>query len=147
MSHQDYKAALDTAQQELADLLKRQQEIEQEILRRRRTISSLIELIREGAVESQRKEKIKREIVEAWTRFNQDQSITEDIRKIIRAAGKKGVPKEALRGELSKLGNSIEGHSNPSGTVNAVVKRLIDQGEVVESPGLTTPKTVTWKKS
>jgi hypothetical protein len=142
MTQSDYSAALATAQRELAELEEQQKYIESEIMMRRRTISSLLEIVKR-----ERDSDVKKEVARAWHRYIVEQSITEDIRKIIRAAGTDGIGKDWIRGELAKIGNGIENHSNPAGTINSVVKRLIDKGEVEEfAHPLTGFKTIRWKK-
>jgi hypothetical protein len=142
MTHSDYNAALARAQKELAEFEAQQKHIEGEIMVRRRTIASLLELI-----DRDKDSEVKKELMRSWTRYMVEQSITEDIRKIVRAAGDDGIPKEGIRIELSKLGNSIENHANPAGTINSIVKRLAEKGEVEEhTDGLTGYKTVHWKK-
>jgi hypothetical protein len=139
MAHPDYSAALATAQRELAGLEAEKKRIEAEIMSRRRTIASLMELVKDSD--------IKKEVARAWTGYVLEQSITEDVRKIVYAAGSEGILKEGIRLELSKLGNSIENHSNPAGTINSIVKRLVDQGEVEERRhALTGSKTIHWKR-
>jgi hypothetical protein len=139
MAHPDYSAALATAHRELAELEVQKKRIEIEIMARRRTIASLMEMVKASD--------IRKEVARAWTNYVLEQSITEDVRKIVRAAGREGIPKEGIRLELSKLGNSIENHSNPAGTVNSIVKRLVDQGELEERiDGLSGSKTIHWKR-
>lgn len=148
--YSDYENALKTAQKELAELLNEQKQIEQEILNRRRLISTLLETLKTlkpipPLTRSQ--EEVQREITENWFRYTSEQSITDDVRKIIRAAGPMGIGKESLRTELSKLGNSIEAHANPAGTINSIVRRLIDKGEVEEVPDALGFSTVLrWKE-
>jgi hypothetical protein len=147
MTNKDYKAALETAQKELDDLLKLQAQTEQEIMRRRRTIASLMELVKEESNWNSAADLYARMLSENFTRYTLEQSLTEDIRKIIREAGENGIAKDALRGELSKLGKSIEAHSNPSGTIHSIVKRLIDKDEAEEhTDPMTGYKTIRWKK-
>lgn len=135
MFYDDYEKALRAAEKELADLLLEQKRVEEEILNRRRLISSLVERLKDinpvpPLTRSQ--ETIQRQLVENFHRYTLEQSITEDVRKIIRSAGVRGIPKDRIREELSKLGNSIENHSNPAGTINSIIKRLIEKREVEE---------------
>lgn len=143
MTKPDYKAALVQEQKELTALEQAQRKIEQDILRRRRRIASLMELVKEN---DERNQEIFKQLSESWVRYNADQGLTEDIRKIIRSQGILGISKDSIRKELSKLGKSIEKHANPAGTVNSIVKRLVDKGEVVEEstaiPGYTI---IRWK--
>ncbi len=144
MTRNDYRAALVKALNELTQLEASQKRTEEEILRRRRTISSLTELLRET---DNTNSAVTKQLTESWTRYNTEQSLTEDIRKIIRSYGIVGIAKDAIRGELSKLGRGIEDHANPAGTVNSIVKRLIEKGEVEEASDLLGFNTVIkWKE-
>lgn len=144
MANPDYKAALAQEQKELAALEHAQRKIEQDILRRRRRIASLMELVKES---DERNQEVFKQLAEGWARYNIEQGLTEDIRKIIRSHGTLGVFKDSIRTELSKLGKSIDNHVNPAGTVNSIVKRLVDKGEVVEESTVlpNSPTIVRWK--
>ncbi|HEY6252184.1 MAG TPA: hypothetical protein VI685_19690 [Candidatus Angelobacter sp.] len=129
MTKSDYKAALAQEQKALAALEHAQRKIEQDILRRRRRIASLIELVTES---DERNQEVFKQLAESWVRYNSEQGLTDDVRKIIRSSGAMGIPKEHIRGELSKLGRGIEDHSNPAGTINSIVQRLLDKKEIEE---------------
>jgi hypothetical protein len=144
MTDIDYRTALVAEMNKLAQLEAAKKRTEDEILRCRRRIASLSELVKDA---DEKKSALTRRLVESLARYNVEQSLTDDIRKIIRAAGQFGIPKDAIRSELSKLGNSIENHSNPSGTVNSIVKRLVEKGEVEEASDLLGFNTVVkWKE-
>ena len=141
MSHNIYKAALDTAYRELVELLKQQEKIQKEILNRRRTITSLLNTLDEG-----RTANLKAKISLSYANYMHTQSLTEDVRSIIRNTGEEGIHRVLIREELSKLGRGIENHSNPSGTVNSILVRLKEKGEVEEVPDSKTGvKILRWK--
>jgi hypothetical protein len=123
MSNKDYRKAYETAAEELQDALAQKKKIEARILSLRKTMNTLSTLLEDdkkwlantmGVLSQLGELSLTDEISAAITQSNQPLTTTE------------------IKNEVSKFSRSLERHKNPLATINAIAKRLVEQGKLEE---------------
>ena len=119
---QDWKAVLENARAELADLEIQREAIEKRIGQIKRTILATEPL----AIEATRLQGIGSDAAMAEI---QAMGITDACREVLRSAGKSLAPLE-VRDALVARGVDLSAQSNAMASIHAVLKRLHEQGQV-----------------
>ncbi|HLJ29983.1 MAG TPA: hypothetical protein VKY85_24965 [Candidatus Angelobacter sp.] len=137
MANKSYRKAYEAAAKELSDALAERKQIDARILSLRKTVNVLSTLLREqGEKESWLQNTLA--VLGKLGEPIQKASLTDEILAAIANAGRPLTSTE-IKNELSKFTQVLEGHSNPLATINAVAKRLVEQGKIekVEKDGRT----------
>jgi Fe2+ or Zn2+ uptake regulation protein len=123
-SSHEYRAAYESAQKELADLLLIQEAIEKRIVVVRQNVQGLKELCESEAVKITPSQEAK---------FLLDNSrLPDEIENVLRSRFPDELRAADVRMQLEKLGHDMDAYTNPLATVHMVLKRLIESGRVRE---------------
>ena len=125
MKNRDYVKAYEAAAAEFASLMGEQERIQVRIIALRKTMNLLAGLISQEDSEFG-------EYADATVRQFIDPTLTDDVLKLVSIAPG-AMTTSDVRDELNKLGGSIAVHKNPLATINAVLKRLVEQGRIKET--------------
>src|SRR5438128_10306109 len=128
MKNEEFRKAYNAAASELESLLENQERIEKRILSLRKTMNALATLISQH----EGRDSDFTEYAHAQMRELVDNTLTKDIFRVIAAASGPMTTSD-IREELKELGGSFAEHSNPLATINAILKRLEEQGKVKET--------------
>ena len=117
----DYRKAYEAATSELESLLERQEETDRRIMSLRKTMNALSTLLQEAGDDAHWRDR-------AYARVEQvfQNSLTDDIFKVLNAAYPKALTTGDVRDELNKLGVDLSEQSNVMATVNAILNRLAE---------------------
>lgn len=113
----DYKSDMREARDKLSELVRQREELEIEISKQQRRVAALALLSEEGSESEEHLE------------LNLG-GLTEAVRSAIRAAGSKGLTPVEIRKSLIQLYFPVADYKNFRGSLHAVLKRLVDAGEV-----------------
>src|SRR6202022_3301832 len=116
---QNVKRTFDDACDELERLIIAKGELDAQILQLKKTIVALAPLAG------------KQHILQGWLQSVEEAGITENCREVLRGAKKALTPAE-VRDHLESLGHKFKS-TNPLAAIHAVLKRLIEGGEVIKT--------------
>src|ERR1700740_634951 len=120
----EYQKAYDSAKQELADLLSKQQEAERRIVLLRQSLQTLAGLCESEGVEFSPSR-------EASYLLEQS-TLADEIRTILKAASPEFLRPRHIKFALERLGHDLTEYQNPQATIHMVLKRMAESGEVQE---------------
>jgi hypothetical protein len=125
MAHSsDYRKAYDSAKQELADLLATQQEIEKRIIVVRKYLQTSAALCgndADGIAPSP----------EA-SYLLEHAGLADEIRAILNSVHPGYLRPHQIKGDLEALGHNLTKYQNPQATIQMILKRMTESGEVQE---------------
>jgi hypothetical protein len=138
MANKDYRKAYESAAKELETLLQDKKRIDGRILSLRKTMNVLSTLIEESGDDGKWLDLSLRVLEEV------EPSLTDDILAAINRSTQPMTTTDVLN-ELKKVNRAVITHKNPLATINAVLKRLEEQGKVdeVEKDGRKAWQPVT----
>jgi len=120
----EYQKAYDSAKQELADLLAKQQETERRIVLLRQSLQTLAGLCESEGVEFSPS-------TEASYLLEQS-TLADEIRTVLKAASPEFLRPRHIKFALERLGHDLTEYQNPQATIHMVLKRMAESGEVQE---------------
>jgi hypothetical protein len=120
----DYKKAYDTAKQELADLLYQQERIEKRLVIVRKSLQTFAELCANEGIEIEPS-------IEAAILL-EDSTLADEIRNILAANYTLFFRANAIKDQIERLGHDLSEYKNPQSTIQMILKRMIESGEVEE---------------
>jgi hypothetical protein len=121
----DYRKAYDTAKQELADLLAKQQEVGTRIIVVRESLQTLAALCESEGIELDPS-------MEA-TYLLEHSSLADEIRTILNSVHPGYLRPHTIKGDLERLGHDLTQYQNPQSTIHMILKRMVESGEVQEA--------------
>jgi hypothetical protein len=121
----DYQKAYESAKQELADLLARQQEAERRIVVVRQSLQTLAELCESEGVNIQPSAQA--------AYLLESSTLADEIRTILKAASPQYMRPRHIKAALERLGHNLAPYQNPQATIHMVLKRMAESGEVEEA--------------
>src|SRR5262249_23803838 len=125
MSNKDYRKAYESASKEMANLLLEKKKIDARILSLRKTINVLSALLEEAGDKNWLAKSL--QVLGAV-----ETSLTDDILTTVAQSIQPMTTTDVLN-ELKKFSRAVVEHKNPLATINAVLKRLVEQGKVKET--------------
>ena len=125
MTSTDYQKAYESAKQELADLLAKQQEAERRIVLVRQSLQTLAGLCESEGVEFTPS-------TEA-SYLLENSTLADEIRTILKAAWPEFMRPRHIKFALERLGHDLALYQNPQATIHMVLKRMAESGEVQET--------------
>jgi len=120
----DYQKAYESAKQELADLLAKQQEAERRIVLVRQSLQTLASLCESEGVELNPS-------IEA-SYLLENSTLADEIRRVLKAASPEWLRPRHIKFALERLGHDLAQYQNPQATIHMVLKRMAESGEVQE---------------
>jgi hypothetical protein len=120
----DYQKAYDSARQELADLLAKQQELEKRMVLVRQSLQTLSSLCESEGIQ-----------ITPSTEASyllENSTLADEIRTILKAAGPEFMRPRHIKVALEHLGHDLAQYQNPQATIHMVLKRMAESGEVQE---------------
>ena len=121
----DYQKAYESAKQELADLLAKQQEVERRMVLVRQSLQTLASLCESEGVQFDPS-------AEASYLLERS-SLADEIRTILNAASPGSLRPNQVKCALERLGHDLTEYQNPQATIHMVLKRMAESGEVQEN--------------
>ncbi|HEU0048092.1 MAG TPA: hypothetical protein VFQ43_10865 [Nitrososphaera sp.] len=121
----DYRKAYDSAKQELADLLAKQQEVAKRIVVVRQSLQTLATLCESEGVEINRS-------IEADYLLRHS-TLADEIRTILNSVHPGYLRPHQIKTALERLGLDLTQYQNPQATIHMVLKRMTESGEVQEA--------------
>jgi hypothetical protein len=118
----DYQKAYESAKQELADLLAKQQELQRRMVLVRQSLQTLAGLCESEAVQFEPS-------AEAAYLLEQS-SLADEIRTVLKAASPASLRPNQVKCSLERLGHNLTEYQNPQATIHMVLKRMAESGEV-----------------
>jgi hypothetical protein len=118
----DYRKAYDAARKELSDLLIEQNRVSKRLMVVRKSIQTLAALCEEQGIEIQHSE-----IAEALVA---ELTLADEIRNILRSQGKYWTKPLWIKAEIERLGHDLSNYTNPQASIQMVLKRMKEAGEV-----------------
>jgi hypothetical protein len=128
----DYKRAYDSAKQELADLLVQQERVEQRLIVVRKNVQSLAEICANEGIEIEPSEEA--------VSLLEDSALADEIRILLAAHFGVFFRVSWIRDELQRLGHDLSRYSNPQSTIQMVLKRMVQSGDVEEKKSVEDGK-------
>jgi hypothetical protein len=120
----NYKKAYDTAKRELAQLLSQQEALAKRLVTVRESIQTLATLCESEGI-------IVVPSAEA-THLLITVTLADEIRVILRATSPEWLRPAQVKGHLARLGHDLSKYQNPQATIQMVLKRMAESGEVEE---------------
>jgi hypothetical protein len=121
----DYQKAYESAKQELADLLAKQQEVERRMVLVRQSLQTLAGLCESEGVQFNPS-------AEASYLLEQS-SLADEIRTVLKAASPDFLRPNQVKCALERLGHDLTEYQNSQATIHMVLKRMAESGEVQEN--------------
>lgn len=123
MANKDYRKAYGAATKELESLLQQKKQIESRVISIRKTMNALSTLLQESG---------DRGWLANMLGALEEESLTDDILAAI-VQSTEPMTTTDVHNELKKFSRSVAEHKNPLATINAVLKRLVEQGKARET--------------
>ncbi|HEV2521857.1 MAG TPA: hypothetical protein VGT24_05695 [Candidatus Acidoferrales bacterium] len=120
----EYQKAYESAKQELADLIAKQQEAERRIVLVRQSLQTLAGLCQSEGVDF-------KPSAEA-SYLLENSTLADEIRTILKAASPQFMRPRHIKFALERLGHDLAQYQNPQATIHMVLKRMAESGEVQE---------------
>ena len=120
----EYQKAYESAKQELADLLTKQQEVQKRIVLVRQSLQTLA-----GLCES---EGVQLDPSAEASYLLENTTLADEIRTILKAASPEFLRPRHIKFALERLGHDLTQYQNPQATIHMVLKRMAESGEVQE---------------
>jgi hypothetical protein len=137
MAHSpNYRKAYRAAKRELAQLLSEQTRIERRLVVVRQSIQTLAALCESRGIEVSPSEEADILLM--------DTALADEIRNILKAQYPNWNRPAEVRAQLQRLGHSLEKYSNPQASIQMVLKRMVESGEVQEEEDRDGKKTYRW---
>ncbi len=119
-----YRKAYEAAQRELLELISEQERIERRLVTVRKSIQTL------AALCESKGEEVSPSAEAAY--LLEHSTLADEIRIIVKAQYPDWSRPHEIKGELERLGHDLTKYSNPQATIQMVLKRLVESGEVCE---------------
>jgi hypothetical protein len=120
----DYITAYQTAKAELSDLIFRHREIEKRIVLVRQSLPALAALCESAGFEIQPSS-----VASYLLKYS---SLADEIRAILKSVWPEPLRTHAIKIDLERFGHDLTKYANAQSTIQMVVKRMIESGEVQE---------------
>jgi chromosome segregation ATPase len=124
MATTDYLRAYETAKQQLAEVLRELQELEQKKMLLRQTLEALEAQCRAAGIDVDPSEEA--------TYLRDHTGMSDEIRSILKAQPLAWLRPAEIREELANVGHDLAKYKNPQATIHMVLKRLVQSGEAEE---------------
>jgi hypothetical protein len=120
----DYRKTYELAQKELAELLSEKDRIEKRILVVRKSLQTFAELCENEGLDIARSQEA--------DFLLRNTSLADEIRGILKAVYPEYLRPHQVKTELEKLGRNLDQYQNPQATIQMVLTRMIESGDVLE---------------
>ncbi len=120
----DYRRAYEAAKQELTDLLSQQEQVGKRLVVVRQSIQTLATLCESEGIDVDPSDEADALI--------QDSSLSDEIRIILSAHFGMFFMVSGVKDELQRLGHDLSQYKNPQSTIQMVLKRMVQSGDVEE---------------
>jgi hypothetical protein len=121
----DYRKTYELAQKELAELLSEKDRIEKRILVVRKSLQTFAELCENEGIDI--------ELSREADFILQHTTLAQEIRGILKAVFPQPLRPSQVKTELERLGRDLSQYTNPQATIQMVMTRMIESGDVLES--------------
>jgi hypothetical protein len=120
----DYRKTYGLAQKELAELLSEKDRIEKRILVVRKSLQTFAELCEDEGIEFMPSNEA--------DFLLRNTSLADEIRGILKATYPEYLRPHQVKTELERLGRNLSQYTNPQATIQMVLTRMIESGDVLE---------------
>jgi hypothetical protein len=135
----DYVRAYEAAKKELSDLIVAHREIEKRIILVRQSLRTLAALCEGAGVEIEPSAE-----AAGLLRYS---SLADEIRAILKSVSPGYLRPYTIKCDLERLGHDLSKYQNPQATIQMVLKRMLESGEVQEGhEKKTSYRMNTWNE-
>jgi hypothetical protein len=120
----DYRKAYEAAKSELSELLADQERTAKRLILVRKSIQTLAALCEEQGIKIEHSEEAEALLAHS--------TLADEIRSLLRTQYPHWLRPHWIRAEIERLGHDLSNYTNPQASVQMVVKRMVDSGEVEE---------------
>src|SRR5438270_4158058 len=123
----DYLNRYEAAKLELDGLIRTQEKLAKKKVFLRKELEHLRSYLESEGVESG--------VISGVTPLIESTTLAQDIRTILRYRYPRALSPNVIKSELISLGRELSKYRNPQSTIQSVLKRMTETGDVVESKG------------
>jgi len=120
----NYRKAYEEAKQELSDLLSERGQIEKRLIVVRMSIQTLAALCEGQGIEVDASDEAEALLAHS--------TLAEEIRAVLQAHYPTYLRPHWVKAELQRLGHDLSNYRNPQASIQMVLKRMVDSGDVEE---------------
>lgn len=132
----DYRKAYEAAKAELSELLADEQRTAKRLIVVRKSIQTLAALCEEQGIEVDASEDAEALVAHS--------TLADEIRTILRSQYPAWTRPHWIRAEIERLGHDLSNYTNAQASIQMVVKRMVESGEVEEQTSEEGKKEYRW---